>query len=45
MIGDNKNRQPRMRMGAPTAVVVEPVVNKPAKGAGNIMSGLDDLDF
>ena len=50
MLADNKNRQPRMRMGAASGnnnpLVVErapdPTQNK-AKGA-NIMSGLDELE-
>lgn len=50
MLGNNQNRQPRMRMGgAPTGGQPTPVTNvvqpkpKPAGGA-NIMSGLDELE-
>jgi hypothetical protein len=42
MIGDNKNRQPRMRMGGNAPVVEEKPKPKP-KPIG-IMDGLDELE-
>lgn len=48
MLGDNKNRQPRMKMGSNIGSGTDKVPTlaaaaKPAKGA-NVMSALDDLE-
>jgi hypothetical protein len=45
MLGDNRNRQPRMRMGMGAGDGTELKTNPTTKlpGGSNIMSGLDEL--